>query len=84
MTLRVLVQEGIYSQTLYPRKSRKSQMNLPVGNDARRWVVERTHSWLNRYRKFLVRFEKTTAGYEGLLELACALIIYRPVITIYG
>ena len=27
---------------------------------ARRWVVERTHSWLNRFRKLLVRFEKTT------------------------
>lgn len=50
----------------------------------RRWVVERTHSWLNRFRKLLVRFEKTTAGYEGLLELACALITYRQVITIHG
>ncbi len=50
----------------------------------RRWVVERTHSWLNRFRKLLVRFEKTAASYEGLLELACALITYRQVITIYG
>ncbi len=51
---------------------------------ARRWVVERTHSWLNRFRNLLVRFEKTTASYEGLLELACALIAYRQVIPIYG
>ena len=51
---------------------------------ARRWVVEQTHSWLNRFRKLLVRFEKTTASYEGLLELACALIAYRQVIPIYG
>ena len=51
---------------------------------ARRWVVERTHSWLNRFRKLLVRFEKTAASYEGLLELACALIAYRQVIPIYG
>jgi transposase len=51
---------------------------------ARRWVVERTHSWLNRFRKLLVRFEKTAVGYEGLLELACALITFRRVITIYG
>lgn len=50
----------------------------------RRWVVERTHSWLNRFRKIMVRFEKTTESYEGLLELACALIAYRQVITIYG
>jgi putative transposase len=51
---------------------------------ARRWVVERTHSWFNRYRKLLVRYEKTAASYEGLLELACALIAFRQVITIYG
>jgi transposase len=51
---------------------------------ARRWVVERAHSWLNRYRKVLVRFEKLAASYEGLLELACALITFRQVIFIYG
>jgi putative transposase len=51
---------------------------------ARRWVVERTHSWLNRFRKLLVRFEKTAASYDGLLELACALIAFRQVIFIYG
>jgi transposase len=51
---------------------------------ARRWVVERTHSWLNRFRKLLVRFEKTADSNDGLLELACALIAFRQVITIYG
>ena len=51
---------------------------------ARRWVVERAHSWLNRYRKLLVRFEKLAASYEGLLELACALITFRQIIFIYG
>jgi len=51
---------------------------------ARRWVVERTLSWLNRFRKLLVRFEKRARSYEGLLELACALIVYRQVIVIHG
>ena len=51
---------------------------------ARRWVVERTHSWLNRFRKVLVRFEKTAMSYEALLELACALIVFRQVIVING
>lgn len=51
---------------------------------ARRWVVERTHSWLNRYRKLLVRFEKTALSFEALLELACALIVFRQVIVING
>lgn len=60
-----------------------AQRRHPQGR-ARRWVVERTQSGLNRFRKLLVRFEKTTAGHEGLLELACALIAYRQVIPIHG
>ena len=50
----------------------------------RRWVVERTQSWLNRFRKLLVRFEKKATSHEALLELACALIVFRQVISIYG
>jgi transposase len=50
----------------------------------RRCVVERTHSWLNRFRKLLVRFDKRAESYEALLELACALIAFRQVIIIYG
>jgi transposase len=51
---------------------------------AKRWVVERTHSWMNRYRKLLVRYEKRADSYEGLLEIACALIVFRQCIVIYG
>ena len=54
------------------------------GYRARRWVVERTHSWLNRFRKLLVSFEKTEASYLGLLFLACALTAWRQTIVIYG
>jgi len=46
-------------------------------------VVERTHAWLNRFRKLLVRFEKHERSYDALLEVACALIVYRQVIVIH-
>ena len=46
----------------------------------RRWVVERTNGWLNRFKKLLIRFEKKTSSYEALLELACAIITYRQYI----
>lgn len=51
---------------------------------ARRWVVERTHSWLNRFKKLLVRFEKLARSYEALLQLACSMICFRQVLVIYG
>ena len=43
----------------------------------RRWVVEVTHSWLNRFRKILVRFEKKVKHHLGLLQLACAYIVFK-------
>jgi transposase len=46
------------------------------GARARRWVVERTHSWLNRFRALLVRWDKQTVNYEGSLHLACAYITF--------
>lgn len=60
-----------------------AQRNQP-GYKARRWVVERTHSWLNRFRKLLVSFEKTEASFVALLALAAALICWRQTIVIYG
>jgi len=44
---------------------------------ARRWVVERTHSWMNNYRKLRVRYEKKAAIFEALLHLAIAIICWR-------
>lgn len=40
----------------------------------RRWVVERTNSWHNRYRGLLVRWETKGANYLALVQLACSLI----------
>ena len=48
-----------------------------AGYKARRWVVERTHSWMNRFRRTLIRWEKKAANYLALLHFACARITYR-------
>ncbi|WP_442882160.1 hypothetical protein [Clostridium sp.] len=34
---------------------------------------------MNRFRKLLVRFEKTDAAYLGLIKLACAFIAFRKI-----
>ena len=46
---------------------------------ARRWVVERTHAWHNKFRRLLVRWEKKVEHYYALIDLASVLIIYRLV-----
>jgi transposase len=51
---------------------------------ARRWVVEVSHSWFNRFRKILVRYEKLSDTYMALLHMAAAIITFRKVGVIYG
>jgi transposase len=47
---------------------------------ARRWVVERTNSWHNRFRKLFTRYEKKDENYLGLVQLANSIIVYRRII----
>ena len=65
-----------------PRRNRRRGRGRPWKN--RRWVVEAAHSWFNRFRKLLVRYEKLTESYEALLHLAAAIICWRKVTPIYG
>jgi len=48
-----------------------------AGFRARRWVVERTHSWMNRFRRILIRWEKKPENYLAFLHFTCALIAFR-------
>jgi len=49
----------------------------PARHPPRRWVVEAAHSWFNRFRRLLTRWEKRAACYLGFVQLAACLIIYR-------
>lgn len=63
-------------------RGEEKQANVSVpGFRARRWVVERTHSWLNRSRRLLVRWEKKTEKYLAFLHLACAQLIFHKVLV---
>ena len=44
---------------------------------ARRWVVERTHSWLNRFRAVLIGWNKKPANYLAPLHFAFGIIAWR-------
>lgn len=66
-----------YIPHIRPRGEEK--IAIQHGYKARRWVVEVAHSWFNRFRKLLVRYEKTNASYESLLQLAASIIIFRKI-----
>ena len=50
-----------------------------AGFKARRWVVERVHIWLNRFRRILIRWEKKAENYLAMLHLSCGIIVWRAV-----
>jgi transposase len=63
--------------TAHIRSRRDEKAAREAGVRARRWVVERTHSWLARFRRILTRWEKRADTYLAMLHLACALITWR-------
>ncbi|MFO7596428.1 MAG: IS5 family transposase [Desulfocurvibacter africanus] len=42
-----------------------------------RWIVERSMSWLNRFRKLRIRYKRRADAYLALCKLACCLITLR-------
>jgi putative transposase len=80
------IEQGVRARGYTPHIRRCGETKLAPDaarlHPARRWVVERTGSWHNRFRKLAVRFEKKACNYLALVHLACCLIIYR--LTVLG
>ena len=76
---KVALKEGFVAHI--PKKA-SEQTPLPPPGDPerhppRRWVVEVGHSWFNRFRRLMTRWEKKQENYLGFVELAACLIIWR-------
>lgn len=72
-----ILQEFGFTAHVRPRGEEVKALKREAGFKARRWVVERAHSWLNRFRRLLVRWEKKPQNYLALLHFACSLIAFR-------
>ena len=72
-----------YIPHIRPRGEEKKEIEKNPDFKARRWVVEVSHSFLNRFRKLLVRFEKTDNSYLGLIHFAFAIIVWRKLIPVH-
>jgi len=75
--VRDLVEEFGFTAQIRSRGDEAQAIKRQAGFKARRWVVERTASWMNRFRRILVRWEKKPLNYLGLLHLVCAIITLR-------
>lgn len=75
--VRATVAEFGFTAHIRARGEEARELAAEAGKRARRWVVERTHSWMNRFRRILIRWEKKPENYIGLVHFACALIAFR-------
>jgi putative transposase len=72
----ILIEFG-FTAHIRSRGEEARQIAAEAGQRARRWVVERSHSWMNRFRRILIRWEKKPEHYLAFLHFACALIAFR-------
>lgn len=72
-----------YTAHIRPRGEERKEIERNPDFKARRWVVEVTHSFFNRFRKLLVRFEKKAQNHLALIHFACAIIVWRKLIPVH-
>jgi len=75
--IRDLLAERDLTAHIRGRGEEARQLREDLGERARRWVVERVHSWINRYRALLVRWSKYSRNHEALLMFCFALITWQ-------
>lgn len=72
------LERDIRARRISPHIRRRGEPALlgPAQGKPRRWVVERTNSWHNRFRCLLIRWERKGRNYLALVHLACGLISF--------
>lgn len=78
-----LAKEGI--EMIAPHRSNrrpenKTQDGRSLRRYRRRWTVERTIAWLQHFRRLCIRWERSTALFQGFLHFTCALLLLREVL----
>ena len=56
--VRDILQEFAFTGHIRSRGEEAQAIKRRAGAKLRRWVVERTHSWMNRFRGILIRWSK--------------------------
>jgi len=73
------IEEHGYIPHVKGRGQEADELKNDPTRKARRWVVEVTHSWFNRFRKLLVRYEKLDRSFLALNHLAASIMALRKI-----
>ena len=74
-----IIESHGYIPHVVDRRQERERKKRDPNKKARRWVVEVCHSWFNRFRKLLVRYEKLERSFVALNQIAAAIIAFRKV-----
>ena len=75
--VRDLLADFGFTAHIRARGEEAKALKQEAGFKARRWVVERAQSWMHRFRRVLIRWDKKVRNYLAFLHLACAYITFR-------
>ncbi|ELV7529415.1 IS5 family transposase [Edwardsiella ictaluri] len=72
-----------YEPHIHSRKG-ESDASKTTNFKAYRWVVERRHSWMNRFRRVMTLWEKTSENYEAMLHFLRGLMVWNKILIEIG
>jgi putative transposase len=72
-----LLKEFGFTAHIRSRGEEAKEIKKEAGRRARRWVVERSHRWMNRFRGLLVRWTKRVDTFLAFVHFACGFITWR-------
>jgi transposase len=76
---KAIIERESYIAHVQGRSQEARQYKQNSAKRPRRWIVEVAHSWFNRFRKLLVRYEKLERSFIALHHLAAAIIVFRKI-----
>ena len=73
------IEEHGYIPHVKGRAKEADELKRIPEKKAKRWIVEVAHSWFNRFRKLLVRYEKLDRSFLALNHLAASIMTFRKI-----
>ena len=75
--VRTILHDFDFTAHIRPRGEEDGAIKREAVFKAHLWVVERAHSWMNRFGRLLIRWDKKPENYLSFLHFACGLIAFR-------
>lgn len=66
-----------YVPRVTPNPRNTKSLVRPIKSEKKRWIVESAHSWMNRFRRLLVRFEKKASNYFALMQFSLSITTFN-------